>query len=554
MTTASVDIVIQGQNKASAALQAAADQMKRLSGSTQSAATAMKALAGIQIGAMLSSAFSSATSFVTGYAKALADAKDQLNDIANRTGFAVEALQSLGWAAQMAGVEGFTKGIQKFTIELGKAIQEGKSEAFADLGLNLNELALLAPEEQFRAIGDAISRLPTEAERAAAAVKLFGKSGIELVPLFSESMAEAEAQAERLGIVLSTTQVSAIAEMNDSLDMVKGSFEGIISQVVGNLAPAVTSIAQEFLGFVEGFQGIGGETGGNALATTITNAFLDIAGTMASLFDYVIAGFKDFSASLDYTVKVFNMVADIFTAVAESMKFGFNLFRLAGGALTEGFGMLLEGLGSWVSSDLEAFGRGLKEQAAQQRVEVVDSMNESAQRVQRAASDAFFGRQPGGQPEGEGPASRAVAAARAAMENRRDGKSAEQEESERQKRAAAVAQMERDRMMAARAKEFAETVKAGADAIKGLSDLVGERDKLEKERADRMAAPTPENQAFVDRFLSRGPQLDATQRTAAATEKLAELNQKIKEKQEIATKATEAIARNTANMFGLVMP
>ena len=552
MATASVDIVIAGQNRAVDALNSAADGMRRMSQSARSAATAMKALVAVQVGQILTRGFQQATTFVTTYVKGLVDAKDALNDMANRTGFAVESLQSLGWAAQLAGVENFTGGIQKFTVAMGKAIASGKTEAFTELGLDFGEIVRMAPDEQFRAVAAAIAKLPTEAQRAAAAVQLFGKSGAELVPLLSANLAEAEAQARSLGMVLSTQQVGAIGEMNDALDGVKGTFEGIIAQVAANLAPMVTSMANEFMSFVAGFQGIAGATGGNALADVLTTTFFEIAATFAGMFDSFIVGLADFQSQMVSVVKGFQFVADIFTAVSEALKIGFNIFRLAGNALAEGFGMLLEGLGSWVSSDLEAFGKGLRENAAEQRQQIVGSLDQSAANLSRAATDAFFGRQPGATPVGEGPASQAVAEARRRFENIRTGPDPEAEAEARRKRELAAAEMQRQEMLKQRLTQWGGAIKDAVDAQKGLSELIKERDQLEADRAERLAARTPENQAVVDRFLSRGPQLDANQRTAAATEKLAELNLKIKEKQDAVAKAAEQTARNTANLFGMV--
>ena len=122
MATASVDIVIAGQNRAVDALNSAADGMRRMSQSAKSAATAMKALVAVQVGQILTRGFQQATTFVTTYVKGLVDAKDSLNDMANRTGFAVESLQSLGWAAQLSGVENFTGGTQKLMVSVGTAI------------------------------------------------------------------------------------------------------------------------------------------------------------------------------------------------------------------------------------------------------------------------------------------------------------------------------------------------------------------------------------------------------------------------------------------------
>ena len=204
-----------------------------------------------------------------------------------------------------------------------------------------------------------------------------------------------------------------------------------------------------------------------------------------------------------------------------------------------------------VSSDLEAFGRGLKESAAEQRQQIVSSLNQSAANVSQAATDAVMGRQAGAQT-GTGAASRAVEAARERFANIRTGPDPAAEAEARRKRELSALEMQRQEMLKRRLTEWGQVLKDAASAQKDLENLVKERDQLDAERAERMAARTPENQAVIDRFLSRGPQLDANQRTAAATEKLAELNVKIKEKQDAVAKAAEQTARNTANLFGMV--
>lgn len=554
MATASVDIVIAGQNRAVNALNSAADGMKRMSQSAKSAATAMKALVAVQVGQILTRGFQQATTFVTTYVKGLVDAKDALNDMANRTGFAVESLQSIGWAAQLAGVENFTGGIQKFTVAMGKAIASGKTEAFTNLGLDFNEIIRMAPDEQFRAVAAAIAKLPTEAQRAAAAVQLFGKSGAELVPLFSANLAEAEEQARSLGMVLSTQQIGAIAEMNDALDGVKGTFEGIIAQVSANLAPMVTTMANEFMGFVQGFQGVAGDTGGNALADAITSAFFDVAETLAKLFDTVLSGFSDFGGKLEYSVKIFNMVADIFTAVSESLQAFFNAFETVGNMLAMGIGKLLEGIGSWVSQDLEEFGRNFAEAAESASRENARQTEQNVINAAKAARDAVMGREAGGNPAGTGPASQAVQAARAAFTNLRNKPI---DEAANKAAADAREKAARDMIAAAEQKKLGEEWKSLTkdlqDSQKGLDELEKKRNQILEERAQKMAAKTPENAAIVDRFLSRGPYMTANERTAKATEELAELNKKIKEKQDAIEKATVRAADNLENWLGVVM-
>jgi hypothetical protein len=108
-----------------------------------------------------------------------------MNTLAQRTGITVGALQALQMAAKLSGVDDATGALQKLTVAIGTAAESGKTEAFTKLGLDFQALQSMAPEEQFKAVQSAIAGLATPAERAAAAVSLFGKSGVELLPLLA---------------------------------------------------------------------------------------------------------------------------------------------------------------------------------------------------------------------------------------------------------------------------------------------------------------------------------------------------------------------------------
>jgi hypothetical protein len=59
----------------------------------------------------------------------------------------------------------------------------------------------------------------------------------------------------------------------------------------------LASIAEEFLSFVEAFQGFGGE-GGSGIADALTEGLLDFAEYMASIFDAVISQFLTFGETM----------------------------------------------------------------------------------------------------------------------------------------------------------------------------------------------------------------------------------------------------------------
>lgn len=237
----------------------------------------------------------STASDLVSFGKQVADQLDALNDVAQRTGVSVEALQAYGQAAKLAGIESeaFAKSLQKLTINIGKAAGDEKAQkAFKDLGIVFEELRSQSPAEQFEMVADALSRISDPAERAAAAVKLFGKGGIELGPLFTEgpgAMKAMREEAEKLGMVVSEDGVKSIARMNDAIDKVFQTFTAIVAQVVSKLAPVIADMAEQLLGVVRAM-------GGESIANIIVKVLLDA-------IDAVAQALVRFAQFLDQMVK-----------------------------------------------------------------------------------------------------------------------------------------------------------------------------------------------------------------------------------------------------------
>jgi hypothetical protein len=193
------------------------------------------------------------TSFVAGAASAVAS----VDDLSKRTGVSAQTLQAYQFAAEQSGVsvETFGKGIQKLGINLGEAQTGNKSaiKSFADLGLSVEDLTRLSPEQAFEKVAAAISQLPNPAQQAAAAVSLFGKSGAELVPVFQEGagfLAEMRKQAEGLGLVLGQTQVANLAQLDDSFGALGATVQAFKQRVTADLAPALTEASRSAAEFI----------------------------------------------------------------------------------------------------------------------------------------------------------------------------------------------------------------------------------------------------------------------------------------------------------------
>lgn len=430
----SQDTFSRAMDKAKASLDGASDSASKTDKNLASLNANVGLLTKIEIGRALidgfqalSGVFQRVTGQITSLVSSVNSSLDTLNDFSARTGIGVEALQGYSLAAKLAGVdtEQFGTAVQKLAVNIGKATPGDQlDKSLKGIGLSVAELRALAPEQQFSAIGEAISQLPTAADRAAAAVEIFGKQGAALAPLFRDGAAsidELRAEAQQLGAIVNETQINNVAAMNDAFDKVSATVQGIVGQVIGNLAPAVTDVTNQFLEFVKNFNG---GQGGTGIANAITDVLLKGAEQLAKVFDYAVEQFNGFSGKLASASDVFNTVGNIFSAVGntfmaivENLRATFNLFELAGNKLMEGLGNFLAGLGSYVSSDLEIVGRSLADEAKRSAAQNFREMNEAAENygryVEAAAQSAFnvFSGDAGGPAEaGKGAASQYIKA------------------------------------------------------------------------------------------------------------------------------------------------
>jgi hypothetical protein len=464
----------------------------------------------------LANAFTDAARGALSYAQSVAGAIDATQDLANRTGIGVEALQSLQVAAKLGGVDDVTAAFDKLTVAIGKAGESGDTGAFDRLGLNFEQLRSMSPEEQFRAIAAAISALPGEAERAAAAVAIFGKSGAQLVPFLS-NLGAIEERARNLGIVLSEQQVGNIAGMNDALDLVSKTFDGIIGQVVGNLSPAITAISEQFLQFVESFNG-----GGTGLADAITGALFDGAEQLASVFDSFSAGFSEwmesmggFEGALKATGEYFSAAANTFMAVTETLRAVFNLFELAGNAIALYFGNFIQNLGYiFRSQTAQDFGKEMARAARENISKNSREMESAAGNAATAAGNAIAGTEGG---PSTGPAGTAVAGARAAFNDRNNPEAKSQRDQ-------AAAKKESDRWWEGSQRRAAASMKKQADEAKKKADdeakaaakLAAEQEKAAAQKA------RAEEKAAADAQRAAEKQAQAAEKAAADAQRAAE--------------------------------
>lgn len=205
-------------------------------------ATVGAGLAGVGIGA-LGGLYAAASAFST-----VGDAVDKMN---KRTGLSTEAISELGFAAEQEGtnIEELEKAFRKFQQTLGDAKAGTKTavDSLEAIGLSVESLMAMSPDEQFYALAEAMSRVTNEAIRTEAAMGLMGRGGAMLIPLLSkgtQGIDELRRQARELGLTFDGEAAQSAAALNDALNALQRSLKGLWVWVGSAVAPAITELAE----------------------------------------------------------------------------------------------------------------------------------------------------------------------------------------------------------------------------------------------------------------------------------------------------------------------
>ncbi len=256
--------------------------------------------------------------------KGAIDSADELNKLSQKIGISVEALSTLQFAAQLSdvGLDTLKTGLKGLSANLTEA-RSGLGEGaaiFQALSISVEESAgnLKSSDMILLEVADRFASFEDGATKTALAVKLFGKSGMDMIPFLNQGASGIRTlmqEAERLGLKLSTETAQAAEAFNDNLTALKASSSGLgISLATELLAPlrVVTDAIREGQGEATGFAAILG----GALKTTL-EAILVLGVNVAYVFKSMGTEIGGMAAQLTALARL-----DIrgFKAIGEAMR------------------------------------------------------------------------------------------------------------------------------------------------------------------------------------------------------------------------------------------
>lgn len=286
--SASTGGLTSGVNSASASLR----KMQSSIASTASSTAALAVMGGAQMFTQMASSAMSAVQSLVRMGLAQGEVVDKTSKLASRLGMTYGELAGLAYAGDLAGVgiDQVASAATRLDMSLVQAANgsDAATAKFAKLGLSVQDMAGMNAEQRFQAIAEAISKMPNPADRTAAAISMFGRSGAQMLPMFEGGAAGLQGmseEAKKFGLALTNAQGKDIEEMNDAFTRVKSAINGVVQQIVANLAPAIGDITNAFSTMIA-------DKGGASIGKNIAGGILQGAKFLAGIADWVVKSFS----------------------------------------------------------------------------------------------------------------------------------------------------------------------------------------------------------------------------------------------------------------------
>jgi len=235
-----LEIIVQGTDKASGVLGNIGKSAERMGQQMQRAGKMMIAAGTAIVGSLIAITVKTA------------QAGDQIAKMAKRTGFATETLSELKHAADLSGtslesLESSIKRMQRSILNAADGLST-TVRAFDRLGLSIDDVMGLDPEEQFYVLAKAIADLEDPTLRAAVAQEIFGRAGTDLLPMLSEGSEGLERmrqEAHELGVVFDEEAAKKAEEFTDAVTRLKTSLQKVGAEIGMELMPILTELLEE---------------------------------------------------------------------------------------------------------------------------------------------------------------------------------------------------------------------------------------------------------------------------------------------------------------------
>jgi hypothetical protein len=178
--------------------------------------------------------------------KAALNYADNIGKVAQKVGMTTEELSGLNYAAKLSDLS-----IEQLQSSLGiMARKMGDSaESFQAFGVSLrnNDGTMRGTNEVLMDVADKFAMMPDGVQKSQWALELFGRSGLDLIPLLNggaASIAEMTNQARMFGVVVSQEAASGAEQFNDNITRLQQYVAGAVQSFTTGMTPALVGVSE----------------------------------------------------------------------------------------------------------------------------------------------------------------------------------------------------------------------------------------------------------------------------------------------------------------------
>lgn len=210
---------------------------------------------GVLVGTAVVAGVTAATGALVGMVSKSAETADRIDKLSAKTGLSKQAFQEWDYVLGQNGIEieKMQTGMKTLTANMDAAASgnENMAGAFDTLGVAVTNAdgSLRGQEETMNDVILKLADMPNGTEKARLATELFGKAGVELMPMLNngaQGIEDLKNRSHELGLVMSDEAVTAGVVFGDTLDDVKDSL-GMVGVKVGS---EVMPIVQKLLDWI----------------------------------------------------------------------------------------------------------------------------------------------------------------------------------------------------------------------------------------------------------------------------------------------------------------
>lgn len=307
----------------------------------------------------LGTACAAGAAAMVGVATKSAEAMDVIDKGSQKIGISKQAYQEWGYVLGQNGmdVSKLETGMKTLVSTMDGAASgtESAQEKFDKLGLsiydsngNMKDQETMLNETMY-----ALANMENGTEKARMATEMFGKAGIEMMPMLNggaAGMEELTQRAHDLGLVVSDEAVTAGVTLGDTMDDAKQSLGAITNRIGIELMPIIQGVLDWILANMPTIQSVC-ETVFGVISTVVTT----VGGVLQEIFTSIKTTVSDSGITFTDVMNVIkNVVSTAFTVIQTIWntigKPVFNLIKLIVGEVARYFSERMPAIQKAVSS------------------------------------------------------------------------------------------------------------------------------------------------------------------------------------------------------------